>query len=544
MQILQLLAFYAVFSFKVSEPASLLKGGEDGVRGNTLTIKMPTNLPLTTAETYKSSSKVDSSDSDDSSTFSTFLGAVKNLKGRRRFTVTRKHEAWNRMNALTGSPGYIIRLYRSRSEDRKPPSFDFKSTPDDLSFTGSKTNKVLIQSEINAGKRLCIFSQDPFQEHTVNLENFVKDIIAAGNDERKQAKAFKSYKKRMGLPKFGFDYTVYAWETEADCAFYNLGTPMRNSTDDPNKLTRTLTGVASEVYADKTYTIQISQTHVPFKIENNFLANPIEVLFMNRYYTGKPINNPIRLKPVKRVYESLRDMYIDIGAQFPIVESIEREIGDKACAVQFLLSDKKSTSNTFGRLSLDELVHHVDKSVADGIAHFRTQAFGTGDLFSSTFDAFGNGADTVILATWKPVKGSCNFPDDETEMMKENVDVNTAKAFSSKSRAAADSDDDENETVSNDLEQTLPLDPFDGIIYSDDEEIDIDDQVSVSDISAADDFDSQEYTSSSRSARSKPRKYDSDDEDSDDDSVDDHTSSSNASVYDVDSDVEKWLFKD
>ena len=76
-----------------------------------------------------------------------------------------------------------------------------------------------------------------------------------------------------------------------------------------------------------------------------------------------------------------------------------------------------------------------------------------------------------------------------------------------------------NETVSNDLNQILPLDPLDGIIYSDDEEIEIDDQDSISDISAADEFDSHEYTSTSR----RNRKHDSDDEDSDDDSVVDRT---------------------
>ena len=238
----------------------------------------------------------------------------------------------------------------------------------------------------------------------------------------------------MGLPKFGFDYTVYAWETDSDCAFYNLGNPLRIDAS----LAETET--ASDIYGDTTYTIQVSRPIARVKKETIFKFNPVNLMFMNRY-KGMERGFPIRVAPVPRRFDSFLDLYEYIESHYEIAEVTENLVGEgenQICTAQFHLKEDSGESKT-GALTVAQLAHHLNKTAKEGVNRFRTQAFEGGDLFSSTFDAFSDGSDQIVFATWEPLQGLCDFKYTET------VKANNVRP----DRFGPDSDDDDSDDESN-----------------------------------------------------------------------------------------------
>ena len=407
MRVLNLLAFYAALNFTFTEPASEVSRSPSG------------------ASFGSGSTDVDSgSDSDSAPKDNAFISAFKNLKGRRRFTFAKFPKAWNGMKQLAGSPGYVIRLYRARSDNNNSLSFPF--TPDSLHFTKNKANNILIESRTSNQNKLCIFTQDPLAEHIDKIESFVQEMISA-KDDIKRTKVFKSYKKQMGLPKFAFDYGIHAWVTDSDCAFYNLGKPMRvygaNKAEDQTK-----TDVASEIIGDTTYTVQVSESFVPVDTLATPKSHPIHLMFMNRYKKDSATFPSIR--PVLAMYDSIDDLYKKIIKQYGIIEVTERENTDKKiCAALFRKNYARAFRLRTATMPLPHLAYDNERAAIEGATYFRIHSFLTRDLFTSTFEAFSNGEDEIILATWDRINDSCGFPDDESETV-EDVDSDGEKVLS------------------------------------------------------------------------------------------------------------------
>lgn len=68
-----------------------------------------------------------------------------------------------------------------------------------------------------------LYREIPSVIHINNLESFVQEIIEAGENDR--SAIFQAYKIDLKLPKDSFNYKIYAWKSECDCAFHNLGYP-------------------------------------------------------------------------------------------------------------------------------------------------------------------------------------------------------------------------------------------------------------------------------------------------------------------------------
>lgn len=433
MQILHFLALSSVFFIQITEPATLLKGGEKGNHNPIVVTRGPSDLSLASTSTSASTrTTFFDSDLDSTPKDNTWLASFKNLKGRRRFSFVQKPAAWIQMNFLAGSPGYIIRLYRAR-EENTGRYLAFELSPDKLRFVDKKMNRVLIQTVTSENRTLCIFTQDPFQNYTRELEFFVRQMIAAKNSEGDKLKVFKMYKKQMGLPIFGFDYKIYAWETDSDCAFYNLGIPKNV----------VLSTAETEVATDaipylKTYTTQVSHTFARTRTG----ALPVTVMFMNRYNETET-SASCRVKPITLEYSSLAELYIAIKDEYKIVTQLPFNDGEKPiCAALFRKSkppteleeseeheNKNANANVF---SLPRLAKHAYEVRKQGIFHIRIARFGHNSMYASAFNAFctGENENEITVAVWEQVDQDCQFPvedelrrDSEPEIILETEDT-------------------------------------------------------------------------------------------------------------------------
>lgn len=322
---------------------------------------------------------------------------MKEARGRRKFIMQHFSSVFWDMKNLASKDGYIITMYR---ENQKHPITAHFPQNTDSFYNHSKANQShLIQSfsDTDPSKKLCIYTKNDLTNFA-KLEEFVKNMIAAKTDKAKEL-VFKTYKSEIGLPTGvkSFDYSLYAWVTSSDCAFYNLGNPVYtvyppdhiSPADEPAS-----TEVLSESFIQQ-YSVQVS--HLTAQ------SIPVSIIKVDRNSTE------MQVKLFNLNNESLIDLY---SAFKPV------------SAINFETKQSEKSKASCGALFVDGAVFDdgrgVKKILSEAldiysstryIKTLRTSFFFDELRYFNLFKQIPSTSNSVSFMSWEPLNGSCHFPE-------------------------------------------------------------------------------------------------------------------------------------
>ena len=335
------------------------------------------------------------------------IGAFKQTKGRRKCTLIKSPNiVWDSLKGLRSDKSYIIKMYRETSGYRDI-EVDFPRSPEKFDFKGSNAFRNLIQTfhDEDPSKRLCIFTQNDIK-NLVALEAFTKNMIRFENNNEEKDKIFRFYKQKLGLPSFfsTFRYVVYAWITDSDCSFYNLGQPKLVIVPESESPSGNQSLAPSESYSE-----------TPLWNENVFavqFSNPIYKKFSNLEYKNQNVtimqvtkssDSICRLRANRFAanYYSMSDLFGDISGQ--VVETFT--LGTDKCGALFMDGTQAPDASRLANFFNDAINEYSTVSAVSVKILMSADQMLYDDLFE-----LAPGSKVVSFASWNSYDGECVFP--------------------------------------------------------------------------------------------------------------------------------------
>lgn len=296
------------------------------------------------------------------------------------------------MKALAAVPAYTIHIWRGETW-KHHSHLAFFSTPDSVSLNDGEKLK-LIQSHLDSDlkHKLCILTKSKVSNFNYEgVKDFVHSMIAAKTVNEKDSVS-KTKKSKLGLPdlKNQFSFDIYAWETEYDCALYNIGVPDAYF---PSKPVQAKTDIFSHssISDNVTYSVQVSKTQVDDK----------DALVMQVNAGKSDLNSKsenLNLLPIHPKYNSISDL-------------TEEFKNFQAHPFEF--------SNVNGKIFVDGKVKDLSQAIGlstgilflygkQGMAALRTQTFAGDKDFKDFFNLFPE-SHSVTFVIWKENKALQNI---------------------------------------------------------------------------------------------------------------------------------------
>jgi len=312
---------------------------------------------------------------------------LRHYKGVRKYQM-KQEPAWHRMDHLANTPGYIIRINREMSKHSAPNLLLFPSQADSIkSDRNSKPRVIQTISDTDPSKKLCIYFRDPLRSDVYQkIEYFVREMIAASTEEERD-QIFKTYKNTLHLP-FNFDYTLYAWQSSVDCAFYNLGSPVYfNPTPD---IPPARTDLSSEFFDDMNrYAVQISTPDV--------LDREVKLIHLKTCQSELDYT----VLPIRRHYSDGTLFFLNLSSIPPKIS-----LKDGICRALFVDSSEDLTPIDSERIEfLSKVLKEHDRS---GLAGMRLFLHMNSRAIPNLFD---RNTESLIMASWKARhRTDCSLP--------------------------------------------------------------------------------------------------------------------------------------
>lgn len=414
------------------QAANLLRGGELGM----------SNIPDTV--------RVNSAEKSKWSLVKAAKDAIKKPMSRRICQVTLRNMAFHSMGVLQADRAYEINIYRGK---RDPRTLFTSNGADNFNLMQNEKWKLIQATPLgNPNKKLCIAAASNIHKGINNniLKHFVQAIIAA-EDETARQNVFKAYKGQIGLPDIlnNFTYNVYAWETDYDCALYNIGVPEAFYPEGSVKQTKT--DIFSH-HADsgRTFAVQVSKVNVNH--------NPVSIFQLKNDNDG-PLS--LRLQPFGFFYKSFPEL-VEALPKNDKIETLTFGENDEKCAAFFYQTESVNVFHSVAQV--EKYLRIYNKG---GIQSLRLEKFIEDINFLQFLGSF-NGSHTVSCAIWLKKNGKCNWSRMDNERSSSDVDsdddddyvsergsdaseITDTEITSNSSYDKPDSDDDEDH-LSNDRE--------------------------------------------------------------------------------------------
>jgi hypothetical protein len=319
---------------------------------------------------------------------------------RRTFVMdSSRNEVFSSMGDLKSNKAFTIKIYRGDAHSNQSP-LEFMSQPKDAPLEeGEKLRLIQTTPKSDPNKKLCIMAAT--KETKINydaLQKFTREITAAKSENEKED-IFKMYKNQIGLPGLGSDFSfkIYAWETDYDCALYNVGVPKALYSDFSVmqlKALKAKTEIFSESHSEgRNFAVQLSRPHLNY--------NPLTLLQVKSNAQG-PSN--LKLQPIAFNYTNMSGLFDEISPDDTYFIKAYK-IGDKCAAI---------VSQNLGGHSenVQKFAEIIDECEGKGLDCIRNQAFKDEQSFDTFFESFTE-SHTVSFVIWnKGGDGSCDYPVD------------------------------------------------------------------------------------------------------------------------------------
>lgn len=380
------------------QAANLLRGGEIGVSNIPDAVKVA-HMP---AEQKSKWSLVKAA-----------KDALKKPMNRRTCEVTPRTMAFSSMGVLKADRAYEINIYRGK---RDPRTIFTSTGPDNFQLEKGEKWKLIQATPLgNPAKNLCIAAASTQHKGINNtiLKRFTQAITAAVGavDKDAQQSIFKAYKAQIGLPDLftNFSYNIYAWETDYDCALYNVGVP-EAFYPERSDVKQTKTDIFSHIAnSGRTFTVQVSKVNVNH--------HPVSIFQLKTDIDGP---SSLRLQPLGFFYKSFPELSKSFPSDYK-VETLTFGENDEKCAAFFYQTE---AANPFSSAKqVDEYLKIYNQG---GINFLRGNKFLEDINFLMFLGSF-KGSHTVTCATWLKKNGKCDWY---------RIDRDSSSDF--------DSDDDDN----------------------------------------------------------------------------------------------------
>lgn len=299
------------------------------------------------------------------------------LMATRACLFKKYQEAWSGLAPnLRAKPAYTIRLFRE-AFFKHFGHVVFPTVPDNMEF---QPNKMLIQSRHSeSGKNLCILSSQSFCSPEL-LEAFTWAMIVSEDSPNQQQDIFQDYKDKMRLPKHTrFDYEIFAWVTENDCAFYNLGIPVYSSKSGREVVPLNSTKVVTETAFDGSYSVQITRTKIN--------KRPVDLMFISRWNR----ETALKLTAVDSEYNSFTNLFDQMNQS-------NLKVAQKNQPAIWINKTKNNPITPISYFSRTKsfLRQGLENFLKQGVDYIRTQMFPEARDYNDIFSKFPRGTTSII----------------------------------------------------------------------------------------------------------------------------------------------------